>query len=550
MLKSDIEIAQSTELKPIEEICEMLGIDKDILIPYSKYMAKVPHEFLQSLSDKEEGNLIIVTGITPTKYGEGKTTTSIGLTQALWKLGKSSVVTLREPSLGPCMGVKGGGTGGGYSQVLPMDEINLHFTGDTHAVNSAHNLLSAMIDSHIQNGNPLSLDVRRISWPRTIDMNDRALRSIVVGLGGKTNGFPREDHFVISPASEVMAIAALVTNLKDLKKRLGEIIVGRDVKGRFVKAKELKAQGAMTVLMKNAINPNLVQTIEHVPAFVHGGPFANIAHGTNSIIATKLALKLSDFVITETGFGADLGAEKFFDVVSKYGNFKPKSVVLVASTRALRSHSDSDEPLKALEEGLENLGKQIENVKLFHLPVVVALNRFAQDTDEDCKVVESYVKEKGARFAVSECWERGGEGAVELAKQVIESVERDKADIEPLYDWDAPILEKAGNLMKLYNAKDVEYSSHALTKIKLYERRGYGNLPIMMAKTQMSLSDDPKKRGVPKDYKFRITDASLSAGAGFVVLYAGNVMTMPGLPKHPAAMDIDIDEKGDVKGLF
>ncbi len=549
-MKSDIEIAQSIELRPIEEIAGTIDIDKNTLIPYGGYMAKVPHELLQTLSDKRDGNLIIVTGITPTKYGEGKTTTSIGLSQALWKLGKKAIVTLREPSLGPCMGVKGGGTGGGYSQVLPMDEINLHFTGDAHAVNSAHNLLSAVIDSHIHNGNELSLDVRRISWPRTIDMNDRALRNIVVGLGGKVNGFPREDHFVISPASEVMAIAALVLNLSELKKRLGEIIVGQDIKGRFVKAKELNVSGAMTVLMRNAINPNLVQTVEHTPAFVHGGPFANIAHGTNSIIATKLALKLSDFVVTETGFGADLGAEKFFDVVSKYGDFKPKSVVLVASTRALRSHSKSDAPRRALEEGLENLGKQIENVKLFHLPVVVALNRFSQDTDEDCKVVESYVKEKGARFAVSECWEKGGEGAIDLAKQVIESVEKDEADMKPLYDWNAPILEKVDALMKLYNANGVEYSSKALNKIRLYEKRGYGNLPIMMAKTQMSLSDDPKKKGVPKDYTFKITDASLSAGAGFVVLYAGNVMTMPGLSKHPAAMDIDIDEKGKVTGLF
>jgi formate--tetrahydrofolate ligase len=556
-MKSDIEIAQSVELKPIKEIAKMIGIEEDELLPYGKHVAKVPHQLLGKLKDKPNGKLIIVTAITPTPAGEGKTTTSVGLAQGMNRIGKKAIVTLREPSLGPVFGIKGGAAGGGYAQVLPMEDINLHFTGDMHAVSAAHNLLSAMIDAHIHNGNDLDIDVRRITWPRAIDMNDRALRHIVISLGGKGNGFPREDRFVITAASEIMAILCLANDISDLKKRLANIVIGQTRKGKYVTAGQLKAEGAMAALLRDAINPNLVQTIEHTPAFVHGGPFANIAHGTNTIVATKLALKLADYVITETGFAADLGGEKFFDVVSKYANLKPDTVVLVATIRALKMHGGMDkkelkqENLEALKKGLENLKVHIENVKKFGLPVVVALNKFESDTDAELKIVEDFVKGMGVRIALNEAWAKGGAGAEELAKEVVESTQEDGNDFHQIYDWEAPIKEKIEILAKeIYRAGNVVYTSKALSDIRKIEKEGKGNLPIIMAKTQASISDDPKVIGAPSGYTFTIREVFLSNGAGFIVPIAGEIMTMPGLPKVPAAQMIDVDEDGKITGLF
>ncbi|WP_036221620.1 formate--tetrahydrofolate ligase [Mesoaciditoga lauensis] len=556
-MKSDIEIAQSVELKPINDIAKMIGINEEDLLPYGKYVAKVPHQLLKKLEDKPNGKLIIVTAITPTPAGEGKTTTSVGLAQGMNRIGKKALVTLREPSLGPVFGIKGGAAGGGYAQVLPMEDINLHFTGDMHAISAAHNLLSAMIDAHIHHGNELDIDARRITWPRAIDMNDRALRQIVISLGGKGNGYPREDRFVITAASEIMAILCLANDLSDLKRRLSNIIIGQTRKGKYVTAGQLKAEGAMAALLRDAINPNLVQTIEHTPAFVHGGPFANIAHGTNTIVATKLALKLADYVITETGFAADLGGEKFFDVVSKYADLKPDTVVLVATVRALKMHGGMDkkelkqENLEALKKGLENLKVHIENVKKFGLPLVVALNKFETDTDAELKIVEDFVKGMGVRIALNEAWAKGGAGAEELAREVAKSADEDGNNFHQLYDWEAPVKEKIEILAKeIYRAGNVVYTSKALSDIRKIEKEGKGNLPIIMAKTQASLSDDPKVVGAPSGYTFTVREVFLSNGAGFIVPIAGEIMTMPGLPKVPAAQMIDIDEDGKITGLF
>ena len=556
-MKSDIEIAQSVKLNPISDVARSIGIEENHLIPYGKYIAKVPHQLLKELRDKPNGKLIIVTAITPTPAGEGKTTTSVGLSQAMNRIGKKTIVTLREPSLGPVFGIKGGAAGGGYAQVLPMEDINLHFTGDMHAVSAAHNLLSAMIDAHIHHGNGLDIDARRISWPRAIDMNDRALRQMVISLGGRSNGFPREEKFVITAASEIMAILCLSNDIVDLKERLSNIIIGQTRKGKYVTAGELKAQGAMAALLRDAMNPNLVQTIEHTPAFVHGGPFANIAHGTNSVVATKLALKLADYVITETGFAADLGGEKFFDVVSKYANLKPDTVVLVATVRALKMHGGvskkelKEENIEALRNGIENLRVHVENVRKFGLPVVVALNKFSTDTDAEIKLVEDEVNKLGVRIALNESWKNGGAGAEDLAREVVESIANDGNHFHGIYDWDAPIKEKIETLAReIYRAGRVVYTSKALSDMRKIEKEGRGNLPVIMAKTQASLTDDPKVVGAPSGYTFTVREVLLSNGAGFIVPIAGQIMTMPGLPKAPAAQFIDVDDNGKITGLF
>ena len=535
------------------EIAAYLDIEKEV-IPYGHYIGKIPYE-LTKKSDRKPGKLVLVTAITPTPAGEGKTTTSIGLTQALNKIGKNSIVTLREPSLGPVFGVKGGAAGGGYSQVVPMEDINLHFTGDIHAVTTAHNLLSAMIDAHMKAGNDLKLRPASIYWPRVMDMNDRALRKIVVGLGGLSNGQPREDQFMISVASEVMAILCLSKGLQDLKERFGKIIVGRSEDRKFITAGDLGANGAMAALMKNAINPNLVQTLEHTPALIHGGPFANIAHGTNSIIATKMAMKLTDYTITEAGFAADLGAEKFLNVVSRLGGFWPDATVLVATVRALKMHGgvskkDLDqENIHALKEGLTNLKVHMENLQKFGVPVVVALNRFPTDTEKEMELVREYVEKYDGRVAISEVWEKGGEGGIELAKEVVEAAEK-KPKPSYLYELTDSIKDKIEKVAKeIYRAGAVEFTSDALKHIKLYGKQ-YNDLPLIVAKTQASISDDPTKTGAPSGYTLTIRDVSVSAGAGFIVAYAGDIMTMPGLPKHPSAMDIDINDQGEITGLF
>ncbi len=554
---SDIEIARQAKLKEISEIADELGIPKDKLKPYGWYIAKVDHNYYKEISDKPDAKLILVTAITPTPAGEGKTTTSIGLSMGLNRLGKKTIVTLREPSLGPVMGVKGGAAGGGYSQVLPMEEINLHFTGDIHAVAAAHNLLSAMIDAHIKFGNELNIDPTRVFWKRTVDMNDRALRQVVVGLGGRGNGEPREDGFIITAASEVMAILCLAKDLADLKERLSKIVIARKRTGEIVTAGDLKAQNAMALLLKDAINPNLVQTIENTPAFIHGGPFANIAHGTNSIMATKLALKLADYVVTEAGFGADLGAEKFLDFVSPTAGFKPSVVVLVATVRALKYHGGQKledakkgvEDLEALKKGLENLRVHIENLQKFKLPVVVALNRFFTDTDRELQMVMEFVENMGAKIALNEAFAKGGEGAEELAKKVLEELEKD-AQYEPIYRWDMPIEEKIEILAKeIYRAGKVEYTSAAKSKLKFLKKYGFDKLPIIVAKTQSSISDDPKKLGAPQGYTFTVRDFEISIGAGFVVVLAGDILRMPGLPKVPNAVKMDILDDGTIVGL-
>ncbi|HIP92606.1 MAG TPA: formate--tetrahydrofolate ligase [Thermotoga sp.] len=551
----DIEIAKKAKLLPIEKISHKLGIEEDILKKYGKYIAKIPHNYLKNLKKGQEGKLIIVTAINPTPAGEGKTTTSIGLSMAINRLGKSSIVTLREPSLGPVMGVKGGATGGGYSQVLPMEDINLHFTGDIHAVTSAHNLLSAMIDAHIKFGNSLNIDPTKITWKRAIDMNDRALRNIVVGLGGTANGYPREDGFVITAASEVMAILCLAKDLKDLKERLGNIVIGRKKSGEPVRAKDLEVHGAMTVLLKDAINPNLVQTIENTPAFIHGGPFANIAHGTNSIIAIKMALKLANYVVTETGFGADLGAEKFFDFVSPVGDFTPAAVVLVTTVKALKYHGGlsireiTKKDLDALKKGLANLRVHVENIRKYGLPIVVALNRFEDDLEREIDIVLSYSENLGVKAAINESYFKGGEGAEELARIVMEIAGSGR--FQTLYKWNDPIEKKIEILAKeIYRASRVEYTSRAKEKIKFLKKYGFEDLPVIVAKTQYSISDDPKKLGAPSGYTFTVRDIEISAGAGFVVIFAGDILRMPGLPKTPNAVRMDIDENGDITGLF
>src|SRR6056297_339757 len=552
-MRSDIEIAQSVKMKNIMEIAAQLGIEDEI-IPYGRYIGKIPYELTKRI-DRKPGKLVLVTAITPTPAGEGKTTTSIGLTQALNKIGKKSIVTLREPSLGPVFGVKGGAAGGGYSQVVPMEDINLHFTGDIHAVTTTHNLLSAMIDAHIKAGNELKLRPTLIYWPRVMDMNDRALRNIVVCLGGLSNCQPREDRFMISVASEVMAILCLSKGLQDLKERFGRIIVGRSEDRKFITAKDLQANGAMAALMKNAINPNLVQTLEHTPALIHGGPFANIAHGTNSVIATKMSMKLTDYTITEAGFAADLGAEKFLNVVTRLGGFWPDATVLVATIRALKMHGGvskkklNEENIDALKKGLENLKVHLENLHKFGVPVVVALNRFPTDTEKEIETVREYVDKLDAEVALSEVWEKGGDGGTELAEKVVTAAEKD-SNPTFLYELTDPVEKKIERVAKeIYRAGSVEYSSEALKHIRLYAK-DYNNLPLIVAKTQASISDDPSKIGAPSGYPLTIRDVSVSAGAGFMIAYAGDIMTMPGLPKHPSAMDIDINDDGEITGLF
>jgi len=555
-LKTDIEIAQEAKMLPIVDVGEKIGIESDYLELYGNYKAKVSPKLWDKVKDNEDGKLILVTSINPTPAGEGKSTVTVGLGQALNRLKKKAAIALREPSLGPCMGIKGGAAGGGYSQVVPMEDINLHFTGDMHAIGSAHNLLSAMIDNHIHQGNELNIDVRRITWKRAIDMNDRALREIVVGLGGKANGFPRQDGFIITVASEIMAILCLATDFKDLKERIGKIIIGYDKDGNPVTAKDLKADGAMTLLLKDAIKPNLVQTLENVPAFIHGGPFANIAHGCNSIIATKYGLKLADYLVTEAGFGADLGAEKFFDIKCRYGGLKPSAAVVVATIRALKMHGGlkkdelTAENLDALRKGIGNLVKQIENVHKYGIPVVVAINRFKYDTESEIEYVKKVCKDLGVDVSVTDVWEKGGEGGIELAEQVINACERE-SEFKPLYELDMPIKDKIKTIAKeIYGADDVGYTKEALKDLKNIESLGLDNLPVCVAKTQYSLSDNPKLLGRPEGFDITVKGLNISAGAGFIVVMTGDIMAMPGLPKSPAAERMDIDEEGKITGLF
>lgn len=555
---TDIEIAQSAKLKPISEIAKSVGIDEDYLIPYGKYKAKIDLEFMKKVENKKDGRLILVTAINPTPAGEGKTTVTVSLGQAMQYIGKNAVIALREPSLGPVFGIKGGAAGGGYSQVLPMEDINLHFTGDMHAITSANNLLCAMLDNHLQQGNELGIDPRRILIKRCIDMNDRALRNIVVGLGGQINGVPREGGFVITVASEIMAILCLSSDLSDLKKRMGNMLVAYTYSGEPVFARQLKAEGAMALLMKDAVNPNLVQTLEGSPVLMHGGPFANIAHGCNSVIATKLALKLGDYAITEAGFGADLGAEKFFDIKCRVAGLKPACAVIVATVKALKYNGGvlkpqlSEENIPALEKGLVNLKTHIENVKKFGVTPIVAINRFGTDTDAELNTLISNCETLGVKAVLCEGFAKGGEGAAELAKAVCEIA--DSADIDgfkPIYDIDGSIKDKLLKIAtEVYRADGVEYSAAALKAVENIEKAGFGNLPVCVAKTQYSLSDDPKKLGKPTGFKIQVKDVCLSAGAGFAVALLGDIMTMPGLPKTPAAVNIDIAPDGSITGLF
>jgi len=558
--KSDIEIAQSTKLKDIREIAAKVGFSEDDIELYGKYKAKVDYNLLKNGSSKK-AKLILTTAITPTPAGEGKTTTTIGAADALARLGKKSIVALREPSLGPVFGVKGGAAGGGYSQVVPMEDINLHFTGDIHAITAANNLLAAMVDNHIFQGNALDIDPRRVVWRRALDMNDRQLRSLVDGLGGKANGMPREDGFDITVASEVMAIFCLANDIVDLKNRLAKILVAYDRKGNPITAADIKAQGAMAALLKDALKPNLVQTLEGTPAFVHGGPFANIAHGCNSVIATKMAMQFSDYVVTEAGFGADLGAEKFIDIKCRLAGLKPDAVIIVATVRALKYNgglpkSELDkEDLDALAKGIPNLLKHVENItKVFKLPAVVAVNRFPQDTDAELKFIEEKCNELGVNVAISEVWAKGGEGGIALAEELLRLIEQNEGKDQKLsfaYELDIPIKEKIRAIsQKIYGADDVVFTDKAAKEIDNFEKLGYGNLPVCMAKTQYSLSDDPKKLGRPTGFNITVRDFTLSAGAGFLVAVTGDIMKMPGLPKVPAAEKIDVDEKGVISGLF
>lgn len=556
-MKTDIQIAQEAKLKPIVEIAAQLGISEDELELYGKYKAKVDLSVWKRLQDKPDGKLVLVTAINPTAAGEGKTTTTVGLGQALARLGKKTVIALREPSLGPSFGVKGGAAGGGYSQVVPMADINLHFTGDLHAITTAHNLLAAVIDNHLQQGNELNIDPRRIVWRRAMDMNERALRNIIIGLGGPNNGVPREDGFDITVASEVMAILCLASDLMDLKARLSRMIVAYTYDRKPVTVADLGVQGAMTLLLKDAIKPNLVQTLENGPAFVHGGPFANIAHGTNSLIATKMGLKLADIFLTEAGFGADLGAEKFFNIVSRYGNLKPDLTVIVATARALKLHGGAskeelaNEDLGAVERGFANLAKHIENVAKFKVPAVVAINRFPTDTEAELDLIKAKCAEMGVPCALSEVFAKGGEGGIELAQTVIKELEEKVSNFEPLYSLDMSIKDKIAVIAKeIYGADGVEYTSEANTAIRNYTRLGLDKLPICMAKTQYSLSDNPKLIGRPSGFTITVREVRASVGAGFLVAITGEIMTMPGLPKRPAAVDIDIDADGKVTGLF
>lgn len=556
-MKTDVQIAQEAKMLPIKDIAEGLGISEDEIINYGKYKAKISLDVYKKLKDKKDGKLILVTAINPTPAGEGKTTTNIGLSMALNKIGKTSISTLREPSLGPSFGVKGGAAGGGYSQVVPMEDINLHFTGDFHAITSAHNLISALLDNHIQQGNELGIDPRRVVWKRVMDMNDRALRHIVIGLGGKPNGMPREDGFDITVASEIMAIFCLSESLEDLKERVSNMIVAYKFDGSPVFVKDLKAQGSVALLMKDAVAPNLVQTLENTPAIIHGGPFANIAHGSNSILATKLALKLCEYTVTEAGFGADLGAEKFFDITSRYGGFKPDAAVIVATVRALKHHGGAKKDEYGLEnfdylsKGFENLEKHIENLKKFGVPAIVALNKFPTDTKAELDFVINRCNELGAEAVLSEVWGKGGEGGIDLAKKVVEVVEKNEANFKFLYDVEESIKQKIEKIaVEVYGADGVEFSSQALKQIKDIEKLGLDKMPICMAKTQYSLSDDPNLLGRPKNFKITVKEIKISNGAKFLVALTGDIMTMPGLPKVPAANSIDILENGEIVGLF
>ena len=556
-MKTDIEIAQEAKMLPIKDVAASIGIDEDDLELYGKYKAKISDELIQKSKNNPDGKLILVTAINPTPAGEGKTTTSVGLGEAFGRLGKKAIIALREPSLGPCFGIKGGAAGGGYAQVVPMEDLNLHFTGDFHAITSANNLLAAILDNHIQQGNELGIDPRQIVWKRCMDMNDRVLRNIVVGLGAKTDGMVREDHFVITVASEIMAILCLADDMADLKKRLGRIIVAYSFDGKPVTADDLKATGAMAALLKDALKPNLIQTLEHTPAFVHGGPFANIAHGCNSVRATKTALKLADYVVTEAGFGADLGAEKFFDIKCRKAGLRPDAVVLVATVRALKYNGGvpkdklSEENLDALKAGIVNLEKHIENLHKFGVPIVVTLNSFITDTKAETDFIEQFCRERDCEFALSEVWEKGGEGGIALANKVLETLETKKSDFKLLYDDYLSLKEKIETVAKeIYGADGVTYSPAAERELKRITELGMSNLPVCMAKTQYSLSDDAKKLGRPSGFKINVREVYASAGAGFVVAVNGSIMIMPGLGKSPAAYGIDVDDNGRITGLF
>ena len=556
-MKTDIQIAQEAEMKHIKEVAVQAGISEDELEFYGKYKAKLSDELWNRIKDNEDGKLVLVTAINPTPAGEGKTTTSVGLGQAFAKLGKKAMIALREPSLGPCFGIKGGAAGGGYAQVVPMEDLNLHFTGDFHAITSANNLLAAMLDNHIQQGNTLGIDPRQVVWKRCVDMNDRVLRNIVVGLGRKTDGMVREDHFVITVASEIMAILCLADDLADLKRRLGRIIVAYNFKGEPVTADDLQATGAMAALLKDAIKPNLIQTLEHTPALVHGGPFANIAHGCNSVRATKMALKLSDITVTEAGFGADLGAEKFFDIKCRMAGLKPDAVVLVATVRALKYNGGvakadlAEENLDALAKGIVNLEKHIENIQKYGVPVIVTLNSFVTDTDAENAFIEKFCRERGCEFALSEVWEKGGEGGVDLAQKVLETLETKGSDFHTLYNDELSLKDKIRTIaQEIYGAHDVVYEPAAEKQLAKIESMGFGSFPICMAKNQYSLSDDATKLGRPENFDIHIREVYVSAGAGFVVALTGAVMTMPGLPKVPTANGIDVTDDGKITGLF
>ena len=556
-MKTDIQIAQETKMLPIKEVAASIGIKEDDLELYGKYKAKISDDLINESKNNKDGKLILVTAINPTPAGEGKTTTSVGLGEAFGRLGKKALIALREPSLGPCFGIKGGAAGGGYAQVVPMEDLNLHFTGDFHAITSANNLLAALLDNHIQQGNELGIDPRQIVWKRCMDMNDRVLRNIVVGLGSKMDGMVREDHFVITVASEIMAILCLADDMADLKRRLAKIIVAYTFDGKPVTAGDLKATGSMAALLKDALKPNLIQTLEHTPALVHGGPFANIAHGCNSVRATKTALKLADYVITEAGFGADLGADKFFDIKCRMAGLKPDAVVLVATVRALKYNGGvpkdelSAENLEALKKGIVNLEKHIENLQKFGVPVVVTLNSFITDTKEETDYIEKFCKDRGCEFALSEVWEKGGEGGIELANRVLYTLENKESNFKVLYDDSLSLKEKIEKIAKeIYGADGVTYTAAAEKELKRITDLGMGDFPVCMAKTQYSLSDDAKKLGRPSGFKINVREVYASAGAGFVVAINGAIMTMPGLSKKPAAYGIDVDDNGVITGLF
>ena len=556
-MKTDIQIAQEAEMSHIRDVAASIGIEEDDLELYGKYKAKLSDDLYDKIKDNPDGKLVLVTAINPTPAGEGKTTTTVGLGEAFAKMNKKAIIALREPSLGPCFGIKGGAAGGGYAQVVPMEDLNLHFTGDFHAITSANNLLAALLDNHIQQGNALGIDPRQVVWKRCVDMNDRNLRNIVVGLGNKTDGMVREDHFVITVASEIMAILCLAEDIKDLKARLGRIIVAYNFQGDPVTADDLQATGAMTALLKDAIKPNLIQTLEHTPALVHGGPFANIAHGCNSVRATTMALKLADITITEAGFGADLGAEKFMDIKCRMSGLKPDAVVLVATVRALKYNGGvpkdqlSDENLEALAKGIVNLEKHIENIQKYDVPVVVTLNSFVTDTDAENEYIRRFCEERGCEFALSEVWEKGGEGGIALAEKVLETLENKESHFHPLYEDGLSLQEKIETISKeIYGARGVIFEPKAAKQLAKIEAMGFGNMPVCMAKNQYSLSDDAKKLGRPTDFDIHIREAYVSAGAGFVVALTGEIMKMPGLPKVPAAEKIDVDENGVISGLF